>query len=323
MNIAPDSLATDADPRIFGRLAALTEPLRVRVLLILEVQELTVSELCAVFQVPQSTMSRQLKALVGEGWLVVRAEGPSRRYSMPGKGMAPEARRLWQVVREEVAGMSATVEDRQRLRQVLAERRTRSREFFSSVAGEWDRLRRELVGRRLDLLGLLGLVDEGWTVGDLGCGTGQLTRALAPFVARVVAIDASVEMLAAARDRLGEFPNVEVRAAELEDLPLGDGELDAAIVFLVLHYLTDPSAAVAEAHRVLRNAGKLLIVDLVAHDREDYRQRMGHVTLGFSSEHVEALLQGAGFVEVRQVMLPPEPDTKGPPLFAVTARKRE
>src|SRR5690606_30036240 len=116
-----------------------------------------------------------------------------------------------------------------------------------------------------------GLLDEGWTVGDLGCGTGQVAASLAPFVARVVAVDESAAMLAAARGRLGGVGNVEVRAGELESLPLDDAELDAAVVFLVLHYLSDPGAALREVARVLRPGGRVLVVDMMPHEREEYR----------------------------------------------------
>src|SRR5829696_6128599 len=167
-------------------MSALADPMRARVLLVLERHELTVSELGATFQLPQSTMSRHLKVLVDEGWLVWRAEGTSRRYAMPVSRLEPHARRLWQLVREEVSALPAADQDAQRVRSVLAQRRTKSQEFFSTAAGEWDRLRGELFGDRADLQALLGLLDDGWTVGDLGCGTGQVSGSLAPFVRRVV-----------------------------------------------------------------------------------------------------------------------------------------
>jgi ArsR family transcriptional regulator len=220
---------------LFQRMSALADPVRSRLLLVLERHELTVSELCAVFQLPQSTVSRHLKALSEEGWLVWRAEGTSRRYSMPASRLDEPARRLWVLVREQAAGMAAADQDAQRVRSVVAQRRTKSQEFFSTAAGEWDRLRGELFGARVELLALLGLLEPGWVVGDLGCGTGQVSESLAPFVSRVVAVDDSAAMLAAARRRLGGRENVEVRAGELESLPIGAGELDAAVLFLVLH----------------------------------------------------------------------------------------
>lgn len=308
-------------PAIFDRMSALADTTRSRLLLLLERHELTVGELCAVLQLPQSTVSRHLKLLADEAWVSGRAEGTSRRYRMAAEGLEPSARRLWSLVREQVAALPAAGHDAQRLGSVLAQRVTRSQAFFSTAAGEWDRLRAELFGRRADLLGLLALLDDGWTVGDLGCGTGQVSESLAPFVHRVVAVDASAAMLSAARERLAGQPNVEVRAGELEALPVDDGELDAAVLFLVLHYVAEPERALAEAARALRPGGRLLVVDMAPHDREEYRQAMGHVWQGFPGERLAGWMAEAGLTAFRHVPLPPDPAAKGPILFAASARK--
>ena len=308
-------------PAIFDRMSALADATRSRLLLLLERHELTVGELCQVLQLPQSTVSRHLKLLGDEGWVSARAEGTSRRYRMPADRMDPGARQLWQLVRGEVAALPGAAQGGDRLRTVLAQRSTRSREFFSSAAGEWDRLRAELFGRRADLLGLLGLLDESWTLGDLGCGTGQITHSLALFVRRVVAVDSSPEMLSAARARLAGLGNVETREGELESLPIRDGELDAAIAFLVLHYVAEPGEALAEAARALKPGGRLLVVDMMPHDREEYRQAMGHVWQGFEAERMERWMREAGMVAYRYVPLPADPAAKGPTLFAASARR--
>jgi len=305
---------------LFSRMAAVTDPLRGRILYVLERNELTVGELCSVFQLPQSTMSRHLKALSDEGWLRSRAEGTSRRYSMGGEAGEGEGRMLWKLVRDQVASTAAADRDGERVRSVLAERRSRSQEFFSEAVGEWDRLRRELIGRRLDLVALLGLLDEGWVVGDLGCGTGQVSESLAPFVREVVAVDESAAMLAVARSRLAPYTNVGVRSGSLEELPLDDGSLDAVVVFLVLHYLADPGQALVEIARVLRPGGRMLLVDLAPHEREDYRQRMGHVWLGFGPVQLEGWAERAGLEGFRFVTLPADPEARGPALFSATAR---
>lgn len=305
-----------ASPPIFERMSALADSTRSRLLLVLERNELTVGELCAVVQLPQSTVSRHLKTLADEGWVTSRAEGTSRRYRMSADRLEPTARRLWTLVREAVSTLAAAEQDGQRLRSVLAQRSTRSQEFFSTAAGQWDRLREELFGRRADLLGLLGLLDPAWTVGDLGCGTGQVSASLAPFVRRVVAVDSSAAMLGAARGRLAGIETVELRAGELEALPVDDGELDAALLFLVLHYVAEPAAALAEARRALKPGGVLLVVDMAPHDREDYRQAMGHVWLGFGPDQLDGWMRDAGFGEVRYVPLPADPAAKGPTLFA-------
>lgn len=309
-------------PPLFDRLTALADSTRSRMLLLLERHELTVNEIRSVLQLPQSTVSRHLKILGDHDWIVSRPEGTSRRYRASGK-MEPSSRKLWSVVREQVVNTSAAAQDTRRVQTILAHRRSKSQKFFSSSAGQWDRLRIELFGQRADLLGLLGLLDESWTVGDLGCGTGQLTESIAPFVKRVIAVDDSPAMLGAARRRLAAMSNVEVKSGRLESLPIEAGSLDAALLFLVLHYVPEPEAAVAEARRALKPGGRLLIVDVMPHDREDLLHEMGHVWRGFSEEQISALYEGAGFAAARYHPLPPDEAAKGPVLFAAVARRTE
>lgn len=303
---------------ILDHLSALADSTRSRLLLLLEGQELTVGELCAVLQLPQSTVSRHLKILADEGWLAARGEGSSRYYSMLPARLDAAAGRLWQVVREQIAGGASTQDDRRRLDSVLAQRRTRSQQFFSTAAGSWDAMRADLIGRRTDLLALLDLVDDSWTVGDLGCGTGHVSAALAPCVRRVIAVDESGPMLSAARERLAGIDNVELRAGAVESLPIDDASLDAAVLFLVAHFVAEPARAIAEAARVVRPGGKLLVVDLMPHDRDDLRVQLGHVWQGFSAEQMEGWLGSAGFGRARYRALPADPSAKGPTLFAAS-----
>src|SRR6476469_1147197 len=122
---------------ILEHLAALSDATRSRLLVLLDRHELTVSELCSVLQLPQSTVSRHLKALVDSGWISVRAEATSHFYSSHREDLETSARDLWDLVREQVAATPAAAQDQQRLQATLAERRTKSREFFSSSAQEW------------------------------------------------------------------------------------------------------------------------------------------------------------------------------------------
>jgi ArsR family transcriptional regulator len=308
-------------PAILDHLASLADTTRSRLLLLLDRNALTVSELCSITQLPQSTVSRHLKALVDGGWITSRAEGTSRFYTMTRDELDAARRRLWLLVREQVGPTSAAVHDQRRLQSALAERRTTSQEFFSSSAGQWDRLRDELFGDRFHLAAFAALAHADWTVGDLGCGTGQVSAALAPFVRRLVAVDASAAMLQAARKRLHGLENIELRRGELEALPVEDASLDAATLMLVLHHVPDPRRALAEVARVLKENGRVIIADMLPHDRDNYRQQLGHVWLGFSGEQITSLLRECGFEQLRVAPLAPDPKSKGPGLFVATGRK--
>jgi ArsR family transcriptional regulator len=308
-------------PVIFDRLTALSDPTRSRLLALLDRHELTVSELCAVTQLPQSTVSRHLKVLGDGGWVTSRADGTSRRYRTLTDKLDPAGRRLWTLVREQVSAGPSAQNDTQRLRSVLAERRSASQEFFSTAAGQWDRLRGDLFGVRADLVGLLGLLDETWTVADLGCGTGQVSEMLAPFVAQVVAVDESAAMLSAARKRLKDYENVSVREGDLGALPIEDESLDAALIFLVLHYTADPAEVLSEVHRVLKPDGRVLVVDMMPHERSEFRNIMGHVWQGFGAEELSRWAEQAALLDLRYHALPADPVAKGPTLFAASARR--
>lgn len=303
-------MITAAQP-VFGQLAALADPTRSRMLRLLEQQPLSVTEVCSVLQLPQSTVSRHLKVLVDEGWATVRAEGASRVYRLA--PLQPATARIWETVSSELSGTIAIEEDAQRLTSVLEMRRDKSAAFFSNAAADWDQLRVELFGSNAELLPLLALLDRNLTVADLGCGTGQMTRALAPFVAKVIGVDASPAMLEHARER-GD--DVDYREGRLEALPIETKEVDVALLFLVLHYVVDPERALAEARRILKRNGQLLIVDMMPHDREDMMETMGHVWSGFTNEQIVKWSLHAGFDDVQFITLPVDVRAKGPRLFA-------
>ena len=304
---------------IFDDLTALSDATRSRMLLILERHELTVTELCAVLQLPQSTVSRHLKTLADTSWVTSRRDGTSRYYTLALDERDVHTRRLWSLLREQIATTAGADQDARRLKGVLGRRQSKSEEFFASAAGQWDRLRRELFGAASALHALPALVDSRWTIGDLGCGTGETSAALAPFVAQTVAVDRSGEMLQAARRRLRDLPNVDVRRGELEALPIADGELDAAVMMLVLHHVPDPGAVLQEAARTLKPRGRFVLCDMLPHDHEEYKQQMGHVWLGFGDDQLRRLLGAAGFTDIRIVPLPADPGAKGPALFVASA----
>lgn len=308
-------------PVILDHLSALGDETRTRILVLLERSEFTVSELCSVLQIPQPTVSRHLRTLASDGWVEARAEGRNRHYRFSAS-LEPTSRELWRVVREGLEGHGVYAIDAERARQVLADRRRRSAEFFAASAERWDHLRRDLFGDRAELLPLFGFLDPSWTVGDLGTGTGGLAATLAPFVGRVIGVDRSDAMLHAAARRLEGVDNVELRSGDLEDLPVGDAELDVAVLSLVLHYVVDPPEALREATRALKPGGRILVVEMRAHDRgAEYAQEMGHVWPGFEEERMARWLGQAGLEHVHVHALPPDPEALGPLLFLATASR--
>lgn len=310
---------TTESPPILPRMQALADSTRARGLRVLERHELTVAELGAVLQLPQSTTSRHLKVLSEEGWVVSRREGTAALYRMMLDDLEPSVRKLWLLVREQLAETTLAEQDDLRLQRVLAERRGRSDKFFNTEAGKWDHYRSELFGERFDLQALAGLLDPAWAVADVGCGTGQLVEALSPFVAQVIAVDPSAAMIKAARRRLGKRANVTLKRGGAEALPIEDETVDAATIVLVLHHLNDPSAALAEAARVLKPGGRLLVVDMLPHGHREYQQMMGHVWMGFDEGQINPWLEAAGLTPSRFAALPTEPRAKGPALFAASA----
>jgi ubiquinone/menaquinone biosynthesis C-methylase UbiE len=306
---------------ILDHMAILSDPLRARMLLVLERHELTVSELCTIFQLPQSTVSRHLKTLADARWVNSRRDGTSRYYSIALDELDGGAQRLWPLIREQVAATSGAEHDERRLKSVLARRRSKSEEFFASASGEWDRVREELFGDTFQLHALLALLDRDVVVGDLGCGTGKVSELLAPNVRQVIAVDGSSHMLEAARRRVEGRQNVELRLGNLEALPIENEQLDVAIIGLVLHHVPDPALALGECARVLHRGGRLLIIDMLPHDRGEYQQQMGHVWLGFPERQLRKMLSAAGFDNIRIHPLPIEEEAKGPALFAAVATK--
>ncbi len=314
---------TSRDPRRDERpaewlatLAQLGDVARVRLLRLVEQAELGVGELATAAQLPQSTVSRHLKALHEHGWIVKRSEGTASLYRLLPQALDADLRRLWETTRNRVADGPIFADDAARLAEVLLARRSDSQAFFGRVGGEWHEMRRELFGTGFGPEAMLGLLDPDWVVGDLGCGTGDAAERLASVVREVVAIDREPSMLEACRRRLGEHDNIRFVESDLMALPLPDASLDAAVIMLVLHHVADPVAVLAEVGRVLKPRGRVLVVDMVSHERDEYRHDMGHQHLGFDEAAVASWEVGAGFVRSTWRRLRPSREGKGPGLFA-------
>jgi ArsR family transcriptional regulator len=304
-----------ADPSsTVEHLGALADPTRLRLLRVLEADELTVADLRDVLRLPQSTVSRHLKTLLDGGWVVHRREGTAGFYRLILDELDEGRRTLWLAARESSAGWATAAQDLLRLRQHLATRGEGG--FFAGVAGDWQAIRDEQYGRSFEVMAALALLPSKATVADLGCGGGHFAEKLAGFAGEVIGIDASPEMLKAARRRLAPLDNVKLKQAELSAVPLADATCDAAFCVLALSYTEDPAAVVAEIRRLLKPAGRAIIVDVLAHDRDDFRRRMGQRHRGFAIDETRQLLRD--FVDVRIQPLPPEPDAKGPALFVVS-----
>ncbi|MCC6284542.1 MAG: metalloregulator ArsR/SmtB family transcription factor [Phycisphaerales bacterium] len=308
---------------IGDRLADLSEVIRLRLLRLLEAEELAVGEIAKIVQLPQSTVSRHLKQLADGGWVLRRAVGTATYYRVIEQDLAPALRALWSTVRAHLGDSPDWSEDSRRLASVIAERREDSLAFFGRLAGKWDDLRRSLFGHSFTAESLLALVPSNWVIADLGCGTGNGSECIAPYVKKVIAVDQSEQMLKAARKRLAGAKNVEWRIGSIEEPPLDAGEVDAAMCLLVLHHVEAPLAALAGIRRVLRRSnggGTLVVVDMVEHDRAEYKHDLGHRHLGFSGERMLDMLAQAGFAGARFRELPSDPEGRGPGLFVATGR---
>ncbi len=326
---APTNLdhASDAQsPPVTDQLAALAEADRLRILRLLEREELSVGELAKVLQLPQSTLSRRLKLLADAGWVERRAEGAASLYLLAVDTLPELMRQLWHAVRAQMTGDEIERQlqaDSLRLASVLAERRANSQTYFGRIAGEWDVIRRELFGSGFTARALLALLPSHWIVADLGCGTGNAAEHLAPFVKRVVAVDFSEPMLEAAQKRLAAFDNIDFVQGDLAALPLEDESVNAAVCVLVLHHLDNPIQALREMARVLKPGGKGLLIEMQAHDRREYRTTMGHKHLGFTDDAISELLREAGFQNPQLTVVSGAPDAKGPNLLLVMAERAE
>lgn len=305
--------------RLLAWMGGLADATRIRILHLLERHELGVAELCAALRLPQSTVSRHLKVLSDDGWLLARTRATSRLYRMA-DGVDGGARKLWRLAREQSAAWPALSQDRLRLARILEDRRGEADRFFAGAAADWERLRAELYGSAWVTDAVLALLPASWTVADLGCGTGDFAARLARQAARVHAVDRSTAMLKTAERRHGEIENLTFWPSELSELVLADDSCDAAFLTLVLTYQADAAPVLREAARVLRPGGLLVVVDLAPHGDEAFRQKLNQARDGFAPSELAGLCRAAGLAGTAHP-LPVEAGQKGPGLVLCRAEK--
>lgn len=290
-------MGADALQRIFKTLADST---RVRILALLEREELAVQELMEVLGMAQSRVSRHLAILREAGLVHDRRDGTFVFYRVAPLD-AGAWRDAWALVRASLATDTTHERDAAALGRVLGERAARTRRFFDSVGPEWDALRKVFHDDVLRARAMARLLDPGLVVADVGTGTGVLALELARLGLRVVAIDHSPRMLEAARAkaRAEGLAGIELRLGDAGALPLADGEVDAALAHMVVQYLGSPAEALREMTRAVRPGGAVVVVDFLHHEHEWMRQELGVTWLGFAEEEVAAWFADAGLGGVR------------------------
>ena len=289
-------------------LRAAGEPTRLRLLAILAKGELTVTELTQILRQSQPRVSRHLKLMCEAGLLDRFREGSWVFYRRAREG---QGARLASILTGLIpAGDPTVARDMERLESVRSLRADRAAAFFSANAEQWNRIRSLHVPETKVEETLLQLSSgrEAGTLVDLGTGTGRILELMGAKAEAGIGIDLSPEMLGFARTHLEQagIDHCSVRQGDLYDLPLQDETADLVTLHQVLHYLDDPAAAVAEAARVLKPGGRLLIADFAPHELDFLREEQAHRRLGFSEDEVRGWLSQAG-LEVRDVReLPPE-----------------
>jgi ArsR family transcriptional regulator len=292
---------------LLARLRAVAESTRLRLLALCAEGELTVSELTDILGQSQPRVSRHLKLLCDAGLLDRFREGSWVFYRLAEGALA---RRLLDLLPQ---GDPMLALDRERLQQIKRQRAEQAASYFRANAAQWDRIRslyvdeKEVEAALLKLLPTEGLHD----LLDIGTGTGRMLEVFGPRVERAVGIDLSREMLAMARVNLerAQLRHCAIRQGDMYQLPLAGASFDAVVIHQVLHYAERPARAIAEAARVLRPGGRLLIVDFAPHDLEFLRSEHAHRRLGFADGEIAQWCRAAGLEPAPVRRLPGNPLT--------------
>jgi ArsR family transcriptional regulator len=286
------------------RLAA--DPNRLRILLLLKAEELSVAELQEILGMGQSTISTHLSHLKQAGMVEDRRTGKSNLYRLrPVDGSL-----LAEILANAEKEIPEFPSDQAAMRRVLRKRQDRMRAFFDSVAG---RLGRDYVpGKSWKSLAeaLLRLMPP-MTIADLGAGEGAFALLLAERAKKVIAVDSSVRMIDVGREQAARHgvENIDFRLGDLEELPIGAGEADLVFFSQSLHHALHPGRALKEAWRILVPGGRVAILDLARHRFEEARELYADQWLGFSEAGLESMLEKAGFSSIYVSIVDKEPET--------------
>jgi len=242
----------------------------------------------------QSSASRNLAILREAGFVQDRKDGTNVYFSLR-QDMPDAARELFKSLQSKLEQLPEAKQDRVRLQDCKRRRLSRSQNYFESLAGDWERIRKSYFDDRITSLAIEKLLPPNLVIADVGCGTGSLTFELARFARKVIGIDQSQEMLRHARKvaQGKEIGNVEFRPGDALKLPLERRSVDAAFCVMVLHFLPDPGRTIAELCRITRPGGAVIVLDLVAHNQEWMREQMAHRWLGFEKTSMEGWFRQA------------------------------
>lgn len=272
---------------------ALSDPTRLRLVHILGRHELNVNELLYILNMGQSRVSRHLKILTSAGLLTARREGLWVFYSGNAGGRDKE---FLNALRPFMDGNPSLEADLRLVGAMLSERGKFTRSFFNSIADDWDRLNKEILGD-FDLPGaVISRMPPSRCAVDLGCGTGQLLRGMLSRAENIIGVDGSPRMIELAKRLLAaDASRVSLRIGDLEHLPLRDSEADFVTVNMVLHHLPEPFGSLDEIRRVLAPGGRLLVTDFARHDCEEMRREYGDRWLGLDWPQLRGRLVELGF----------------------------
>ena len=272
-------------------LRLLADPTRVRLLLLLDREELSVAELAAITQLAQPRVSTHLSRLKEAGLVSDRRDGVFVYYRIAQKNPDPALEEMWQLLRKNTRD-PLVQQDYERISQVLSKRGGEGT-WADSVAGDMER--HYSPGRTWEATarGLVHLLEPG-DVLDIASGDGVLAELLAPRARSITCLDVSARVAEAGRKRLAEFSNVSFEVGDMHDLPVEDSSFDTVLLMHALTYTENPAQVFTEAARVLRPGGKLLAVTLENHRHTKAVEPFNHVNLGFTTTQLEALTEQAG-----------------------------